>query len=838
MSESSVAVPEAAAAPSEGSVKYWQARAGIAPIKQEYVIWEKMRSGPYVSAADGDDEAEGRSTDARGPANRSAPPAEGSEVKEEGNEGVTEDGEPQVKKVRVSGAEKKRLAKARNEAAWQAKKAAKAAQKAEIAAEKVADAGGVADGIAVEGEAGGEGGGRVQARGQNKNRRFDHQAGVTFKLCPNTAKGQECPRQPNCRSSHDLAMYLTTRSPDIPLALPTTPDNFTPTFTPRQCPLFTSLGACPYGFKCQFSASHLKNVGEGNGFQGTGLELVMDEAKVQALEEAKGEGKGVVGEKGEMNVINMASIRQVRGQGKKADERYPLSQKYMDSIGELLDDREHGAGGSRGGGKRGADGKVKNPEKIEAVKAEEPTPEDAKATSSKMEVEPSPITAEALPTTTTLSSVSVSTLPSELPVLSAALPDTTSDTSGMPDLAPIRACEKKRLNFEGKLYLAPLTTVGNLPFRRLATQLGADITCSEMGLAQEFLNGNNNEWSLLRRHPSEKFFGVQICGSKPQVLVPTAEIIAKSCEIDFLDINCGCPIDLVFNKGGGSALLGHATKLGKALAGMSQVLGEIPLTIKIRNGIAHGTPVAHKLVTRMQGEWGTNATVLRSASAQLHGRSRQQRYKTKADYAYIGQVAQTLRETASDLGLPSIPIFGNGDAYDYRDYYANMEASGVDGIMIARGALVKPWIFTEIKERRDWDISSRERLDQIGQLATYGLEHWGSDTQGINITRRFLLESLSFQHRYVPVGLLERFPVSLNERAFPYRGRDQLEVRRLLKFARAPRIDQLCLSQTLLASDQADDWIKISNMFLGPPPDDWVFLPKHKANATAEEVQG
>lgn len=75
--------------------------------------------------------------------------------------------------------------------------------------------------------------------------------------------------------------------------------------------------------------------------------------------------------------------------------------------------------------------------------------------------------------------------------------------------------------------------------------------------------------------------------------------------------------------------------------------------------------------------------------AQLHGRSRQQRYKTKADYAYIAQCAATLRETAADQGLKPIPIFGNGDAYDYRTYYENMEASGVDGIMIARGALVK-----------------------------------------------------------------------------------------------------------------------------------------------------
>lgn len=97
--------------------------------------------------------------------------------------------------------------------------------------------------------------------------------------------------------------------------------------------------------------------------------------------------------------------------------------------------------------------------------------------------------------------------------------------------------------------------------------------------------------------------------------------------------------------------------------------------------------------------------------------------------------------------------------------------------MVARGALIKPWIFTELKERRDIDISSRERLDMIGQLASYGLEHWGSDTAGLNTARRFLCESLSFMHRYVPVGLLERLPARMNDRPYPYRGRNELEVR-------------------------------------------------------------
>ena len=70
-----------------------------------------------------------------------------------------------------------------------------------------------------------------------------------------------------------------------------------------------------------------------------------------------------------------------------------------------------------------------------------------------------------------------------------------------------------------------------------------------------FLQGSKEEWSLVRRHPSESVFGMQIAGSKPQLLVPAAEIIGKECagNLDFVDVNCGCPIDLVYKTGSGSA---------------------------------------------------------------------------------------------------------------------------------------------------------------------------------------------------------------------------------------------------------------------------------------------
>ena len=76
-----------------------------------------------------------------------------------------------------------------------------------------------------------------------------------------------------------------------------------------------------------------------------------------------------------------------------------------------------------------------------------------------------------------------------------------------------------------------------------------------VGLASSFLAGSKEEWSLVRRHPSEKIFGVQVAGNKPANLVPTAEVLAKELgsNIDFVDVNCGCPIDLVFKTGSGSA---------------------------------------------------------------------------------------------------------------------------------------------------------------------------------------------------------------------------------------------------------------------------------------------
>jgi len=264
--------------------------------------------------------------------------------------------------------------------------------------------------------------------------------------------------------------------------------------------------------------------------------------------------------------------------------------------------------------------------------------------------------------------------------------------------------------------------------------------------------------------------------------------------VNFIDLNLGCPIDLVFQKGAGSGLLRREKNLEAVVRSICQAT-ELPITVKTRIGIYDGKPVAHKLIPIFKAAGVALITV--------HGRTREQRYTRNADWDYIEKCAQVAGST---------PIFGNGDILSYHDYNrVRAEAPSVAGTMIGRGALYKPWIFTEIKEQRDWDISSKERFDILKQFVNYGYENWGTDTIGIENTRRFLLEWLSFLHRYIPVGLLETLPQKMNERPPRYVGRDDLE--------------------TLMASPNSADWVKISEMLCGPVPENFNFLPKHKANA-------
>jgi len=100
-----------------------------------------------------------------------------------------------------------------------------------------------------------------------------------------------------------------------------------------------------------------------------------------------------------------------------------------------------------------------------------------------------------------------------------------------------------------------------------------------------------------------------------------------------------------------------------------------------------------------------------------------------------------------------VPFLGNGDIYSYEDALKHIEGP-VSSVMLARGAIIKPWLFQEIKERRHIDISATERFDMMKKFVDYGLIHWGSDQRGVDTTRYFLMNWMSFLHRYTPVALL------------------------------------------------------------------------------------
>lgn len=374
------------------------------------------------------------------------------------------------------------------------------------------------------------------------------------------------------------------------------------------------------------------------------------------------------------------------------------------------------------------------------------------------------------------------------------LNNNSSGTVTDEDLIKLLPREKKTIDWRDKLYLSPLTTVGNLPFRRICKGFGADITCGEMALCESLLKGLKQEWALVKRHESEDLFGAQICGNNVYLITKVAQLLQENTELDFIDLNLGCPIDLIYKKGGGSGMMHRLPALEASVRCASNLLN-IPFTVKMRTGVYQDKKITHTIVPKM-AEWGASLIT-------VHGRSREARYTRSSDWEYI--------ETCAKAATPC-PVYGNGDILCYEDYIEKRNtAPTVQGVMIGRGALIKPWIFTEIKEHRLWDIRSSERYEILKKYTNYGLEHWGSDIQGVENTRRFLLEWLSFLYRYVPVGLLEQPPQKINERPPTYFGRDDLE--------------------TMMASGNCADWVKISEMLLGPVPEGFSFLPKHKANS-------
>ena len=170
------------------------------------------------------------------------------------------------------------------------------------------------------------------------------------------------------------------------------------------------------------------------------------------------------------------------------------------------------------------------------------------------------------------------------------------------DIIKLLPSERKKIDWKNKIMLSPLTTVGNLPFRRICKEYGADITCGEMALAPRILQGAQEEWALIKRHESEDIFGVQICGNNPGVLTRCAQLLNQESDVDFIDLNLGCPIDLIYRQGSGCGMLNRMNILETVVKSATEVL-DIPFTVKTRTGIYIDKPITHNLMPKFR-DWG------------------------------------------------------------------------------------------------------------------------------------------------------------------------------------------------------------------------------------------
>jgi tRNA-dihydrouridine synthase 3 len=274
-----------------------------------------------------------------------------------------------------------------------------------------------------------------------------------------------------------------------------------------------------------------------------------------------------------------------------------------------------------------------------------------------------------------------------------------------------------------------MTKGSNLPFRQLCVEMGARITMSEMTVARRLKQRRRSEFALIRRAPEEPFFGVQLAGNDPDEMAWAAELVTTR-GADLVDVNLGCPIDHFTRMNLGSALARHPNRVRRIVSAM-KLRTQRPVTVKIRLGWDDNSR-NYLQVAAAAVDAGADGIV-------VHGRTRQARYTHSADWDAIGEVAASV----------PVPVIGNGDLLFRHEVQRAVERSGCAAVMIARGALIKPWIFREATEG-DLDLTPDERLAIYRRYVALAKAHWGEDEYGLTRIREFLVWHLGFWCRYAP----------------------------------------------------------------------------------------
>lgn len=238
----------------------------------------------------------------------------------------------------------------------------------------------------------------------------------------------------------------------------------------------------------------------------------------------------------------------------------------------------------------------------------------------------------------------------------------------------------KDLEFNHIAFLAPMAGIADLAFRELCVQYGAAYTVSEMVSSKGLTMGDKKSAQLLTLG-NDRPAGVQIFGDDPEIMAKAA-VKCLDFNPDIIDINMGCPAPKIAMNGGGASLMKKPELAYEITKAVVQAV-DIPVTVKIRKGWDEESVNAVEMA-ELAEKAGASAVA-------VHGRTRQQMYSGSVDFDIIAQVKKAV----------GIPVIANGDIKDEQSAAIMLEKTNADAIMIGRGALGNPWVFSKINAYLD-----------------------------------------------------------------------------------------------------------------------------------------
>jgi tRNA-dihydrouridine synthase B len=272
-----------------------------------------------------------------------------------------------------------------------------------------------------------------------------------------------------------------------------------------------------------------------------------------------------------------------------------------------------------------------------------------------------------------------------------------------------------------KVFLAPVAGYTDRPFRSVCVDWGADLCYTEMVSAEALVRSSAKTEELLLRADNEREYAIQLFGSSPAAMAQAAKLVA-ACNPVCIDVNAGCPVPKVVKNGAGSALMRSPQRIREIIQAM-RAETDIPVTVKFRSGWDADT------VNFM--DFAEQAILGGASALCLHARTRAQGYSGRADWAHLARLKKN----------SPVPVYGSGDIFTPEDALRMEAETGVDAVMIARGAMGNPFIFREIKMKQAdepaWRPSLGDRLDTMRRHLALSVPVYGERLACIQFRKQF-----------------------------------------------------------------------------------------------------